>query len=81
MANQELAEVLVARRPRLVNLGKVWHVLRTWPIIPVFLLSLVVVSGVAAPWIAPHDPDRGITTSRVPIGIYAVRAGPATGPW
>ena len=56
MANQEFAEVLVARRPRLVNLGKVWHVLRTWPIIPIVLLSLVLVSGVAAPWIAPHDP-------------------------
>jgi len=27
--------------------------------VPVFLLSLVLVSGIAAPWVAPHDPDRG----------------------
>ena len=27
-------------------------------------MSLVVISGVAAPWIAPHDPDRGILQER-----------------
>ena len=59
MANREIADVLVARRPRKIDLGGVWHAIRTWPIVPVFLLSLVLVSGVAAPWIAPHDPDRG----------------------
>ncbi len=64
MANQDIADVLVARRPRLINLDKVWHAIRTWPIVPVFLLSLVVVSGVAAPWIAPHDPDRGVLQER-----------------
>ncbi|MCH7843084.1 MAG: ABC transporter permease [Chloroflexi bacterium] len=64
MANQEIADVLVARRPRKIDLSGVWHAIRTWPIIPVFLLSLVVISGVAAPWIAPHDPDRGILQER-----------------
>ena len=64
MANQELADVLVARKPRLINLGKIGHALRTWPIIPVLLLSLVLVAGVAAPWIAPHDPDRGVLQER-----------------
>ncbi|MCI0788499.1 MAG: ABC transporter permease subunit [Chloroflexi bacterium] len=59
MANREIADVLVARRPRKIDLSGAWHAIRTWPIVPVFLLSLVLVSGVAAPWIAPHDPDRG----------------------
>ncbi len=45
-------------------MGKVWHVLRTWPVIPIVLLSLVLVAGVAAPWIAPHDPDRGVLRER-----------------
>ncbi|MCH8799718.1 MAG: ABC transporter permease subunit [Chloroflexi bacterium] len=64
MATEKIADVLVARRPRKIDLGGVWHAIRTWPIVPVFLLSLVVVSGVAAPWIAPHDPDRGILLER-----------------
>lgn len=64
MAKQDIADVLVARKPRAINLRGIWHALRSWPIIPVFLLSLVVVSGVAAPWIAPHDPDRGILQER-----------------
>ena len=29
---------------------------RRLPIIPMLILSLVVVAGVAAPWISPHDP-------------------------
>ncbi len=64
MANREIADVLVARRPRKIDLSGAWHAIRTWPIVPVFLLSLVLVSGVAAPWIAPHDPDRGILQER-----------------
>ena len=64
MANQELADVLVAHRPGVLNLGKIWRAIRSWPIVPVFLLSLVVISGVAAPWIAPHDPERGILLER-----------------
>ena len=64
MANRDIADVFVARSPRLVSLPGIWRALRTWPIIPVFLLSLVIISGVAAPWIAPHDPDRGILLER-----------------
>ena len=64
MANQDIADVFVAERPRLISLGGIWHALRTWPIIPVVLLSMVIVSGVAAPWIAPHDPNRGVLQER-----------------
>ena len=64
MANRQLSDVLVARRPRFINMSGVWHAARTWPILPVFLLSLVLICGVAAPWIAPHDPDRGILQER-----------------
>ena len=64
MAIQDIADVLVARRLPRVKWATISHALRTWPILPIFLLSLVVVSGVAAPWIAPHDPDRGILRER-----------------
>ena len=33
--------------------------LRSWPVIPVILLGLVVFAGIFAPVIAPHDPEKG----------------------
>jgi peptide/nickel transport system permease protein len=59
MASQEITDILAPRKPRLISLPGIWRALRVWPIVPVFLLSLVLVSGIAAPWVAPHDPDRG----------------------
>ena len=37
---------------------KIWQ-LRRWPLIPMFFLVLFVFTGVFAPLIAPHDPERG----------------------
>ncbi|MDE2788704.1 MAG: ABC transporter permease [Chloroflexota bacterium] len=37
---------------------KIWR-LRRWPLIPMFFLVLFVITGVFAPLIAPHDPERG----------------------
>ncbi len=37
---------------------KIWQ-LRRWPLIPMFFLVLFVITGVFAPLIAPHDPERG----------------------
>jgi len=59
MASQETTDILAPPEPRLISLPGIWRALRVWPIVPVFLLSLVLVSGIAAPWVAPHDPDRG----------------------
>ena len=47
--------------------------LRRWPIIPVMLLSLVLVAGIAAPWISPHSPTRGKLADR---NLPPVWAGP-----
>ncbi len=49
----------VARPPvslRIVR--RAWR-LRRLPLIPIIILALFVVTGIAAPWIAPHDPERG----------------------
>ena len=32
---------------------------RRWPLIPMFILTVFVVTGIFAPLIAPHDPERG----------------------
>ena len=37
---------------------RVWQ-LRRWPLIPMFILALFIVTGIFAPLIAPHDPERG----------------------
>ncbi len=37
---------------------QIWQ-LRRWPLIPIFILVLFVITGVFAPLIAPHDPERG----------------------
>ena len=38
--------------------GKVWYVLRRWPILPLIVLALLVIAGVFAPLIAPNDPFK-----------------------
>ena len=56
--------VTVARSPvplRMVR--RAWR-LRRLPLIPIMILALFVVTGIAAPWIAPHDPERGNIRSR-----------------
>ena len=48
----------------------VWRALRRWPIVPVLLLSLVVVSGVTAPWIAPENPRKGDLRARMAPPVW-----------
>jgi peptide/nickel transport system permease protein len=43
-----------ARNP----LGKVWYALRRWPILPLIVLALLVITGLFAPQIAPQDPYK-----------------------
>ncbi len=33
-----------------------WRFLRRWPVFPILVLAVLIVAGVAAPWIAPNDP-------------------------
>ena len=47
---QPAAPARIARR--------LWQ-FRRWPLIPMFFLAVFVITGVFAPLIAPHDPERG----------------------
>jgi peptide/nickel transport system permease protein len=40
-----------------------FNFLRRWPVIPVFILALLLFTGVFAPWIAPYDPNEAISLS------------------
>ena len=47
---QPAAPARIARR--------LWQ-FRRWPLIPMFFLAVFVITGIFAPLIAPHDPERG----------------------
>ena len=55
----DLSGIVVAPPTRKERAAGVYRKMRRWPLIPVFLLSFVVISGVFAPWLAPHDPEQG----------------------
>ena len=48
----EVARSTMALTPLRVT----WHFLRRWPVIPLFVLLVLVVTGVFASWISPYDP-------------------------
>jgi peptide/nickel transport system permease protein len=41
------------------KLGKGWQFFRTWPVIPVAIISILLIFAIFAPLIANHDPERG----------------------
>ena len=55
----DLSGIVIAPPTRRARAAGVYRKLRRLPLLPVFLLSLVVIAGVFAPWIAPHDPEKG----------------------
>ena len=42
---------------------RAWR-LRHLPLIPIFILIVFLITGIAAPWIAPHNPERGDIRAR-----------------
>ena len=59
MATTDTGRTVVAPQTKGVRIAKTWRALRRWPVIPIFLLGLVIVAGITAPWIAPHSPTKG----------------------
>ena len=51
--------LVVQAPPMPVRVARQAWQLRRWPLIPMFILVVFVVTGVFAPLIAPHDPERG----------------------
>ena len=53
------ATLVVQPTPAPVRIARQLWQLRRWPLIPMFILAVFVITGVFAPLIAPHDPERG----------------------
>ncbi len=47
-----------------VRLTSVYRIFRRWPVLPVFILALVLFAGIAAPFISPHDPNEQSLSER-----------------
>jgi len=42
----------------------IWYVVRRWPIIPLFVMGLLLVGGIFSTWVAPMDPIKQSLVSR-----------------
>ena len=64
MAIDVVGEITVAPVPVTTRIGRRLWRMRRLPLIPMFILAVFVISGIAAPLIAPHDPERGDIRAR-----------------
>jgi len=66
-------------RGRRLSLSGAYRAFRRWPVIPVLLLALVLVCGIFAPWIAPHDPNlQSLAERKTPPFWYGAQTEQAT---
>ena len=55
----DLSGIVIAPPTFGEKVAGIYRKLKRLPVIPVFLLSLVVIAGLFAPVLAPHDPEKG----------------------
>ena len=55
----EVTGIVLQPTGPLTRVTGIYRSLRRWPVLPVALLAVVVFAGLTAPWISPHDPERG----------------------
>jgi len=55
----DLSGIVIAPPTRRAKAAGVFRKLKRYPVVPLFLLGLVVFAGIFAPLIAPHDPEKG----------------------
>ena len=52
------------------SLGYAWFFIRRWPVIPVAILALLIISAMFAPLIAPKSPTKAVLTHRNAAPIW-----------
>ena len=63
--------VIAPARPVYTRVFRGLRAVRRFPVLPVFVLGVVVVAGLFAPWIAPHDPTKGDLRDRNLPGFWS----------
>ena len=56
--------IVAAPLPVPMRIAKSAWRLRRLPLMSMFILIVFVITGIGAPWLAPHDPERGIIRER-----------------
>lgn len=64
MARDTAEGELVLAVPSRVRATRILRQARRLPLIPIAILAIFIIVGVTAPWIAPHDPERGSLRER-----------------
>ena len=64
------SRTVLAPEPRSLDVPRVLRGIRRLPVIPIFLLSMVVFAGVMAPWIAPESPRKGDLRARMAPPVW-----------
>ena len=59
------ATIVPPSQPARVGIARAVRAVRRLPVIPIFVLLLVLVAGITAPWISPHSPTRGTLADRM----------------
>ena len=77
MATEVAERAVVVAIPRHVRAGRALRRARRLPLIPIFILSVFIVVGITAPWISPHNPERGSLRERN-LPPFWVEAGSTT---
>ncbi|NQW24267.1 MAG: ABC transporter permease subunit [SAR202 cluster bacterium] len=55
----DLSGIIIAPPTTMARAAGAYRKFRRWPVIPLFLLGLVVFAGLFAPLISPHNPEKG----------------------
>ena len=63
--------VIAPATPVYTRVFRGFRTVRRLPVLPVFVLGVVVVAGIFAPWIAPHDPTKGDLRDRNLPGFWS----------
>lgn len=72
MAQEAIGSVLeLPSQPLPGRLRRALRGLRRAPVLPIFVLGIVVFAGITAPWISPHDPTKGNLVDRNLPGFWS----------
>ena len=56
--------------------GKIWHIMRKYPVLPGFVLSLLVLAAILGPTVSPYERDIGVIGDRH-LGLFETSELPA----